>query len=135
MPLIVKNPYLDVFERWRAIMEPLVGEGNLSMEQSSTIANDKTKYAQMYMASNTTASKDLEGDETSTQISFQTDVFASGSKALSKVYTLDDASKQAMIDMGFRCDYSSLIQNVDSAFKRVTSRYSMTYCGSLLDES
>lgn len=135
MPNTVKNPVSDVFERWGAEIQKVVGAGNYSMEDSGTLASGKTKYATLIMLGNPTNSGTLEGDEISTIPSFQVDSYAKGTKALSTAYAIDDASHKAMASAGFRRIYGpEPITNSDSRIKRVVSRYSRVYTGYLLGE-
>ena len=133
MPDVVKNPVSDVFERWSKEIEPVVGKGNFSMDNSQTIASTKKAYAKLLMLGNPTSRSDLEGDECATIPSFQSESYASGTKALSKVYEIDNVSHKAMTDMGFRRTYGPVLQNnADNSIKRVVSRYSRIYTGTLL---
>lgn len=133
MPDVVKNPVSDVFERWGNAIEPVVGKGNFSMDNSQTIASTKKAYAKLLMLGNPASRSDLEGDECATIPSFQSESYASGTKALSKVYEIDNVSHKAMTDMGFRRAYGPVLQNnADNSIKRVVSRYSRIYTGTLL---
>lgn len=135
MPDIVKNPVSDVFARWSAEIEKVVGKGNFSMERSGTLASNKTKYSRIFLMGNPGTEWDLEGDECATMPSFQVDSFAKGTKALSMVYEIDDASHKAMTASGFRRVFGpELVENADSTIKRVVSRYSRVYTGYLLGE-
>lgn len=128
---VVKNPVDDVFKIWGREIEKFVGKGNYSMEDSSTIA--KAPYACLYQMGNPGARWDLEGDECATIPSYQVDSFASGQKALTKAYEIDDASHKVMTSLGFRRTYGpEPIRNIDSKIKRVTSRYDRLYTGQLL---
>lgn len=130
----VKNPVLDVFTIWGDSIESVVGKGNYSMEDSSVIA--RTPYARLFQIGNPGTRWDLEGDECATTPSYQVDCFASGQKALSKVYEIDEVSHKAMTSMGFRRTYGpEPMRNIDSKIKRVTSRYSRLYTGQLLVRS
>lgn len=133
MPDTVKNPILDVYTRWSSAVESLVGKGNFSMEDSGTLANEKTKYATLIMLGNSTNSGTLEGDESSTILSFQVDSYARGTKALSTAYEIDSISHQSLVGMGFRRTYGpEAIMGSDSRIKRIVSRYSRIYTGQLL---
>lgn len=133
MPETVKNPVVDVFQRWGKAIESIVGKGNYSMEKSQTIASGKKTYARLFMMGNPMSRSNLEGDECATIPAFQVDCFASGTKALSKVYGIDDASHKAMVGMGFRRIYGpELMGNADDSIKRVISRYNRVYTGTLL---
>lgn len=130
---IVKNPVFDVFEAWGHAMKNVVGEGNYSMEDSSTIA--KAPYACLFQMGAPGARWDLEGDECATTPSYQVDSFASGQKALTKAYEIDDASHKVMTSLGFRRTYGpEPVRNIDNKIKRITSRYTMLYTGKLLGE-
>lgn len=133
MPETIKNPVSEVFERWASDIEPAVGKGNFSMDDSQTIASSKKVYAKLLMLGNPLQNSDLEGNECSTILSFQSESYASGTKALSKVYEIDSVSHQAMVNMGFRRIYGPELQNnADGSIKRVVSRYSRVYTGKLL---
>ena len=135
MRVTVDNPVSKVYSIWSASIEKKVGKGNFSMSQSGTLASNKTKYARIFMMGNPGNAWDLEGDECATMPSFQVDSFAKGTKALSEVYAIDDASHKAMVGMGFKRSYGpELIENSDSTIKRVVSRYSRIYTGQLLGE-
>lgn len=134
MPDAIKNPVSDVFERWSKAIAPVVGKGNYSMDKSQTIASTKKAYARLLMLGNPTTRSDLGGDECATTPSFQTESYATGTKALSKVYDIDSASHGAMVDMGFRRTYGPETQNnAEDSIKRVVSRYSRIYTGQLLE--
>lgn len=131
----VKNPVSDTLSYWGKTVEKVVGKGNYSMDRSKTLASNKTAYARLYMLGNPTSRSDLEGNECATTPSFQVDSFASGTKPLTKVYKIDDASHKAMVDMGYRRTYGpELMENADGSIKRVVSRYSRVYAGKLLNE-
>lgn len=135
MPEIMDNPVLKIYKKWSLEVEKKVGKGNLSMSQSGTLASNKTKYARIFMMGNPGNEWNLEGDECATMSSFQVDSFAKGTKALSEVYAIDDASHKVMTDMGFQRTYGpELTENADSTIKRVVSRYSCVYTGRLLGE-
>lgn len=130
----IEPPVLEVFERWRKAVEPIVGKGNFSMEKSQTIASGKTKYVRLFMMGNPTQSTSLEGHECATVLSFQTESYASGTKALSTAYEIDSKSHQAMVSMGFRRTYGpEEVANSEKSFKRIISRYSRIYTGQLLE--
>ena len=89
MPDVVKNPVSDVFERWKATIEPVVGKGNFSNDESQTVASNKRVYARLFLLGNPTSRGNLEGDECATTPSFQSESYAVGSKASSKAYEID----------------------------------------------
>lgn len=133
MPEIVDNPVLKVFERFKKQLMPIVGKNNVSMEDSTNIA--ETPYASLKLLGASGARWDLEGDECATWPTFQTDSYASGQKALTMAYEIDEECHKAMTDMGFR-RYNGPREtpNIDSRIKRVTSQYRMLYTGNLLKE-
>lgn len=133
MPDVVKNPVNDVFQRWTKAIEPIIGKGNYSMDESQTIASSKKKYARLFMLGNSMAKSDLEGNECATMPTFQVESYASGANSLSKAYEIDENSHKAMVGMGFRRIYGPEKQsNADNSIKRVVSRYSRIYTGTLL---
>lgn len=126
----VKPLVWEVFSIWGTAIEPVVGKGNYSMENSSIIV--RTPYATLFQMSNPGAVWDLEGDECATTPSYQVDCFASGQKALTKAYEIDEESHKAMTSMGFRRTYGpTVMSNIDSRIKRVTSRYIRLYTGQI----
>lgn len=135
MPTTVKNPVNDVCEYWQKIMSAHIGQNNVSVEPTSTIANDKNEYARIAMLGNPTRERDLEGNELATSITFQCELYAGGLKSLSRVYQLDEISHQIMTDMGFTRSYTRLTNNADERLKRVVSRYRIQeYTGILLNQ-
>ena len=131
MATVIKNPSLEVFEKWGKGVEKQVGKGNYSMDNSTLIAT--APYAQLKYMGGPINSGTLEGDEGSTLISFQVESFADGQKALKRVYQIDEASHQAMMSMGFRRTYGpELVENADKNIRRCISRYSMIYTGKTL---
>lgn len=133
VPDTVKTSVFDVFDKWGATMEQVLGKGNYSMEDSSTIA--KAPYACLFQMGAPGARWDLEGDECATNPSYQVDSYASGQKALTKAYEIDEASHKVMTSLGFRRTYGpEPVRNIDSKIKRITSRYTMLYAGKLLGE-
>lgn len=107
------------------------------MDMSATIA--KAPYARIFMMGNPTNGSDLQGNETSTRVSFQCECFAKGQTAIQDVYDLDEKSHEIMVGLGFRRTFGAeLITNAESEIKRVVSRYSRVYTGqfeSLIHES
>jgi hypothetical protein len=131
MPERIKNPAVEIFTKWGEAMEPVMGEGNYAYDVSSTVANDKTKYARMFLLGAPTYRAELEGSETALNVSVQVEMFASGKRAATNVYTYDDVSHACMIGMGFTRTYGpELTTNADSTIKRLVSRYSRLWCGS-----
>lgn len=109
----------------------VVGENGCSMNNKGTIA--KTPFASMKLIGNSTDSSDLEGNETSTYTSIQTEYFTSGQRALSEAYKMDEIGHQSMINMGFERTYGpEPVDNMDGKITRVLSRYSRIYTGYLL---
>lgn len=134
MPITVKNPISDVYQRWREAMIPVVGEKNCPMSRSKTIAK-ATKFSRIFPMESPGTRWDLEGDECATMPSFQVDSFASGQKSFSKAFDIDEESHKVMTSMGFRRTYGpEALENEDSTIQRVTSRYTMLYTGYLLGE-
>lgn len=134
MPDTIESPVVEVFTRWGAAVSKITGADNYSMDNSETNASGKKAYAQLYMLGNPTTRGDLEGDECATMPSFQVNCFTSGSKALTRVYELDKVSHQVMVNMGFRRTYGPEFADMgDSGIKRLISRYSRIYTGTLLN--
>ena len=134
MPSTIESPVLEVFTRWGAAVSKITGANNYSMDGSETNASGKKAYAQLFMLGNPMTRGDLEGDECATMPSFQVNCFTSGSKALTRVYELDKVSHQAMVNMGFRRTYGPEFADMgDSGIKRLISRYSRVYTGTLLN--
>ena len=132
--IVVDNPSLKVFERFQKEIEPIVGEGNLSMNASETIA--KGKYARLLLMGMPTDRSDLEGNECSVNLSFQTEAFADGIFAQNDAYDIDSAIHKCMVGMGFRRTFGpEVLDNIDSRIKRVVSRYGRVYTGQLLGET
>lgn len=103
------------------------------MDESQTIASSKKTYARLFLLGNPLTRGNLAGDECATTPSFQAESYASGTKASSKAYEIDEVSHKAMVDMGFRRTYGPVKQNnADNSIKRVVSRYSRIYTGQLL---
>lgn len=122
-----------MFSRWLRAIEPVVGKGNYSMDESQTIASTKKTYARLFLLGSPTARSNLEGDECATMPSFQVESYASGAKGSSKAYDIDAVSHETMVSMGFRRTYGPVKQsNADNSIKRVVSRYSRIYTGTLL---
>ena len=127
---VILNPVGIVFENWSEKIKDIVGEGNYSMNLSSTVS--KTPYARLYLMGNQGYSHDLTGNENATSLSFSVESFASGNKASSKAYEIDSLSHQAMVDMGFRRTFGpELMENADKTIQRVVSRYNRIYTGCL----
>ena len=134
MPETIESPVLEVFTRWGKSISKITGTDNYSMDGSETNASEKKAYAQLYMLGNPITRSDLECDECATMPSFQVNCFASGSKALTRVYELDKVSHQAMVNMGFRRTYGpEPMISGDSGIKKLVSRYSRIYTGKLLN--
>ena len=134
MPDTIESPVLEVFSKWGAAVSKITGADNYSMDGSETNASGKKAYAQIYMLGNPITRGDLEGDECATMPSFQVNCFTSGSKALTRVYELDKISHKVMVSMGFRRTYGPEPMFFgDSGIKKLVSRYSRIYTGTLLD--
>ena len=127
---IIENPVLAVFNRWREEIAPVVGEGNYSMDYSITVA--KTPYARLTLLSKSGQTWDIQGNECSLSISFQSESYASGPNAISDAYALDDVTRQVMASMGFRMVFSEIVRNAETSIKRVVSRFTRTYTGNFL---
>lgn len=125
--ITVKNPVLDVFEKWLSNMQSI--KGITCSMQKSAIPN-KYPYSNIYMMGAPGNKWDLDGNESAIIPAFQVDSYAKGQKALSKAYEIDDISHQAMTEMGFRRTYGpEQIEGSDKTVVRVVSRYNRLYCG------
>lgn len=103
------------------------------MDESQTIASTKKTYARLFLLGSPTVRSNLEGDECATMPSFQVESYASGAKGSSKAYDIDAVIHETMVGMGFRRTYGPVKQsNADNSIKRVVSRYSRIYTGTLL---
>lgn len=120
MPIALTPPIEKVYTKWANAVSTIVGN-NYSMDVSKTPGT--YPYARMQCLGSVLNNGDLEGDEASNTITFQIDSFATGNKALSKVYELDNASHEAMVNMYFRRTYQGETPNSDESIKRITSRY------------
>lgn len=128
--VIVENPFGEVFSRFGTALEPVVGEGNYGTDENPTMTS--TRFARIMQLGMPTTTMDLEGNEVATNLSVQTEAFASGITATTEVYVVDNAIHQCMIDMGFRRTFGpELMRNADSRITRLVSRYSRIYTGQL----
>lgn len=126
----INNPASLVFQKWGSAMKKVVGKGHYSMDNSASIA--VTPYARIIMLGNPGATWDLEGNESATRASFEVQSFADGQTAIDEVYSIDAESHKAMTDMKFRRTYGpELITNANTSIKRVVSRYSRVFSGTL----
>lgn len=125
---IIRNPAAEVFQHWQTNIKKVVGD-NYSMDQSTQIA--KAPCARIFMMGNYGRQYDLEGNEMATSLSFQTEAYGTGKKALTDAYKIDETSHQAMVDMGFMRTYGPelISHNNDPLTRRVVSRYSRLYTG------
>lgn len=126
--IAILPPLKEVYKNWIEAVTNLVGD-NYSMDASQTPS--KLPYARLQYMGGTLLDGDLEGDEAANTITFQVDSFATGTKALSKVYAIDNVSHQAMVNMHFRRTYQGETPNSDNSIKRITSRYTRIYTGDL----
>lgn len=126
MPIALTPPIEKVYMKWAKAVSTIVGN-NYSMDASKTPG--KYPYARMQCIGSVLTNGDLEGDEASNTITFQIDSFATGNKALTKVYELDSISHEAMVNMYFRRTYQGETPNSDGTIKRVTSRYTRIITG------
>lgn len=130
--IVVDNPIRKIYKRWSAGIAPLVGT-NCSMEISETVA--KTPYARIYLMGAPGARYDLENNEAQTRLTIQSESFAEGEYGIEDAYDIDAKTRELMLEMGFRCYYGpQLIANSDTRIKRVISRYTRNYSGTLLYE-
>lgn len=129
---IVENPFAEVFRRFGNALEGVVGAGNYGTDVNPTMTS--TKYARIMQLGMPTTVTDLSGNEVATNLSVQTEAFASGVTATTDVYTVDRAIHRCMLSMGFRRTYGpELMRNADSRITRLVSRYSRIYTGQLLN--
>lgn len=130
--IVVDNPIRKIYKRWAAGISTLVGS-NCSMEVSETVAT--TPYARIYLMGAPGSSYDLENNEAQTRLTIQAESFADGEYGIEDAYDIDAKTRELMLQMGFRCYYGpQLIANANTRIKRVISRYTRNYSGSLLFE-
>lgn len=130
MAIVVKNPVFDVSDRLGEVVKEVVGE-NYFTSPNDTIIN--TPAVRLLYLGGPLVEGDIEGDECAINASFQVESFATGQgvEAQKKAWELDAVCHQAMINMGFRRSYNSLVETQNSNVKRVVSRYSRIYTGQL----
>lgn len=128
--VIVENPFDEVFSRFGEAVLPIVGEGNYGTDVNPIMTSDK--YARIAQLGMPTMTKDLEGNEVATNLSVQTEAYASGMTATTNCYTIDNAIHRCMIGMGFLRTFGpELMRNADSRITRLVSRYARVYTGQL----
>lgn len=118
--LSVKTIVERTYERWGEAVKDLVTD--YSMENSTTVSD--LPYASMYFMGLPTKGFDLEGGESGVTPSLQIDIYAKGQKAMDTLYSIDEASHEALNEMGYRRTYGpELAQNIDPSIRRLVSRY------------
>lgn len=91
-------------------------------------------YANLSLVSRATNGSDLEGDEASISLVFETEAYINNNKYLT-LYEIDDASASFFNGLGFRRVGDSQIIKVSDTTTKITSRFSMYhYCGYFMRE-
>ena len=91
-------------------------------------------YANFRMTGRSTNAGDLEGDESSISLSFETEGYINDNKYLT-LYTIDTASTNFFFELGFRKIGDSPLIKVSDTVTKITSRFLMQhYCGHFLKE-
>ena len=94
----------------------------------------KFPYANLRLLSRPQDGGDLEGDESSIDLTYETECYINDSKFMS-LYDMDTASAQYFHQLGFRRIGDSQIIKVSGTVTKITSRfYFRNYCGSFLNE-
>lgn len=94
----------------------------------------KFPYANLRMLGRPQDGGDLEGDESSLDLTYEAECYINDNKIMS-LYDMDSASAQYFHNLGFRRIGDSQIIKTSDTVTKITSRfYLRNYCGSFLNE-
>lgn len=89
-------------------------------------------YANLRLVSRYTDGSDLDGDESSIYLTFETEAYINNSKLLT-LYNIDTASADFFLELGFRRTGDSQVMRVSDTVTKITSRFLLRhYCGYFL---
>lgn len=117
---------IDIDAIYRAWREYLIAHTKLrSFGMITDGAIAKFPYGNLRMIGNLTNASDMENNEATWNLSFQTDFFINTTK-LSEIYEMDSVSRQFFVEHGFRKMGESVPQMLNKV-TQLTSRYNMTH--------
>lgn len=117
---------IDIDAIYRAWREYLIAHTKLrSFGMITDGAIAKFPYGNLRMIGNLTNASDMENNEATWNLSFQTDFFINTTK-LSEIYEMDSVSRQFFVGHGFRKMGESVPQ-MQNKVTQLTSRYNMTH--------
>jgi len=91
-------------------------------------------YANLSFVGRPTDGGDLEGDELSVDLTFDTEAYINGGKYMT-LYNIDDASARFFLELGFRRVGDSQITRVSNTVTRIMSRFTLrNYTGFFLKD-
>lgn len=112
-----------IYKAWREHLIAHTKLRNFGMITDGAIA--KFPYGNLRMIGNLTNASDMENNEATWNLSFQTDFFINTTK-LSEIYEMDSVSRRFFAEHGFRKMGESVPQ-MQNKVTQLTSRYNMPH--------
>ena len=130
MPEILTIDLNQIYKAWKAHLEENSGAKYFGMVTDGSVA--KFPYANLMMIGNSTNAMDLENNECTWSLTFQTDCYVDDAKVYSVLYPMDEACRQFFADLGFRKVGDSALVTANG-ITRLTSRFNMPHYNGILD--
>lgn len=133
MPRTITLELNPIYQAWRAHLLRHSTAEHFGMVYDST-RQAEFPYANLSLVTRQTNGSDLEGDEASITLVFETEAYINNNKYLT-LYEIDDASASFFNGLGFRRVGDSRLVKVSDTTTKITSRFSMNhYCGYFLKD-
>lgn len=118
----------QIYKSWRAYLKAESDAKYFGMIFDPT-KQSKFPYANLRLVGRPTNGSDLDGDELSVQLTFETEGYINTSKYLT-LYGIDQASADFFLQLGFTRVGDSAILKVSDTVTKITSRFLMMhFCG------
>lgn len=133
MPKPIEVDLDGIYSAWRLYLLKR-GDAKFFGMVFDTTKKAQFPYANLRMISRPTMASDLQGDESSISITFETEAYINTDKYL-MLYRIDEASANFFLELGFRRVSDTQLIKVSDTVTKVVSRFTMTnYCGCFLKE-
>lgn len=132
MPNMIPVDLDNIYKAWRIYLIAHSPATHFGMVFDTTKLAE-FPYANLAMVSRTTSGSDLQGDESSIDLTFETEAYINNDKYITGLYAIDNASADFFNKLGFRRVGSTRPIQVGGTVTKITSRFYMAnYCGRFL---
>lgn len=125
MPQPINVDLDTIYRNWRLYLKSHSAAEHFGMVFDAT-RKAEFPYANLSLIGRSTNGSDLEGDESTIMLTFETEAYINNNKYLT-AYAIDNASAEFFLNLGFRRVGETALIRVSNTVFKVTSRFTLNH--------